>query len=206
MAKCTFETLLRGAASPRPQAQTWATFVHAHAPAIRACDFLLVLDVFFGPFFGFVIVELATPRVVHLGATRHPSDSWTAQQLREATPFDQRPRYLIRDYDARFRATFARLAVASGIAIPRRPYRAPQASAVCDRFLDSVRRECVDHLLVLGERHPRPTLREYAAYFIRSRPHRGSRARTARDPGGGQQAPRYAGPRGARPGWSPPHV
>jgi transposase InsO family protein len=111
--------------------------------------------------------------VVQVGATRHPTDAWVAQQLREATPFDQRPRYLLRDNDAKFGATFARVAETSGIEILRTPYRAPRANAVCERFLGSVRRECLDHLLVLGERHLLRVLREYAASFNRARPHQG---------------------------------
>jgi putative transposase len=105
--------------------------------------------------------------------TRHPTDAWVAQQLREATPCDQRPRSLIRDNDRKFGAAFARVAETSSIAVLRTPYRAPQANAVCERFLGSVRRECLDHILVLGERHLARVLREYAAYFNRERPHQG---------------------------------
>ena len=105
--------------------------------------------------------------------TRHPTDAWVAQQLREATPFGQCPEYLIRDNDGKFGAAFARVAAASGITILRTPLRAPQANAVCERFLGSVRRECTDHLLVLGKCHLARVLREYAAYFNGARPHQG---------------------------------
>ena len=121
----------------------------------------------------FFVIELATRRVVHVGATRHPTDAWVAQQLREATPYGQRPRYLIRDNDGKFGATFARVAATSDITILRTPIRAPQANAICERFLGSVRRECLDHLLILGERHLRRTLSEYVTYFNRMRPHQG---------------------------------
>ena len=107
------------------------------------------------------------------GGTRHPTDEWVAQQLREATPFDQRPRYLLRDNDGKFGAAFTRVAETSGIKVLRTPLRAPRANAVCERFLGSVRRECLDHLLVLGEAHLRRILREYVAYFNRDRPHQG---------------------------------
>jgi len=80
-----------------------------------------------------------------------------AQQLREATPFGQHPTYLIRDNDSTFGPDFARVAAASGIKIMRTPYRAPRANAFCERFLGSVRRECLDHLLILGEAHLRST-------------------------------------------------
>ena len=158
---------------PRPRGQTWATFLRTHAAGIWACDFLPVTDLLFRPLFAFFVVELATRRVVHVGVTRHPTDAWVTQQLREATPFDQRPRFLIRDNDGKFGPTFALVAEASGITILRTPHRAPRANAVCERFLGSVRRECLDHLLVLGERHLACVLREYVAYFNRARPHQG---------------------------------
>jgi len=161
VAKRTIQTYVRGATSPRPRGQTWA------------CDFLPVVDLGFRPLFAFCIIELATRRVVHVGATRHPTDAWVAQQLREATPFDQRPTYLIRDNDATYGAAFARVAAASGIAILRTPYRAPKANAVCERFLGSVRRECLDQLFILGERHLGRVLREYVAFYNRARPHQG---------------------------------
>jgi len=171
VAKRTIQTYLRGNRSPRPRGQTWATFLRTHAAGIWACDFLPVTDLLFRPLFAFFVVALARRRVVHVGVTRHPTDAWLAQQLREATSFGQRPQYLIHDNDGKFGAAFARVAAASDIEILRTPRRAPQANAVCERFLGSVRRECLDHLLVLGERHLHRVLREYVAYFNRARPH-----------------------------------
>ncbi len=114
-----------------------------------------------------------TRRVVHVGVTRHPTDAWAAQQLREATPFGQRPRFLIRDNDRKYGADFARVAATTGITVVRTAYRAPRQNATCERFLGSVRRDCLDHVLVLGEAHLRRLLREYVAYFNRDRPHQG---------------------------------
>jgi len=173
VAKRTIQTYLRGHRAPRPRGQTWATFLRNHAPETWACDFLTVTDLLFRPLFAFFVIELATRRVVHVGATRHPTDAWVAQQLREATPFGQRPRYLIRDNDGKFGAAFASVAAASGITILRTPPRALQANATCERFLGSARRECLDHLVVFGERHLARVLREYVAYFNRARPHQG---------------------------------
>src|SRR3954447_1085086 len=164
---------MRDARPPHRAGQTWATFLRNHAGEIWACDFLPVTDLLFRPLFAFFVIELSTRRVVHVGATRHPTDAWIAQQLRDAIPVDQRPRYLIRDNDRKFGATFARVAAASGIEILRTPLRAPRANATCERFLGSVRRECLDHLLVLGERHLARVLREYVVYFNRARPHQG---------------------------------
>jgi putative transposase len=96
-----------------------------------------------------------------------------AQQLREATPFDVHPTYLIRDNDSKFAAQFARVAADRGIKISRIPYRAPKANAYCERFLRRVRRECLDHFLIFGERHLQRVLNEYVAYFNHARPHQG---------------------------------
>ena len=153
--------------------QTWATFLRNHADETWACDFLQVIDLGFRSLFAFAIVELGSRRVVHVGVTCHPPDAWVAQQLREATPFDQHPRFLIRDNDAKYGPRFARLAASSGIRVLRTPVRAPRANATCERFLGSVRRECLDHVLVLGERHLRRVLREYVAYCNTARPHQG---------------------------------
>jgi transposase InsO family protein len=173
VAKRTIQAYLHGSRAPRPRGQRWATFLRNHASGIWACDFLAVTDALFRPLYAFFVVELATRRVVHVGATRHPTDAWVAQQLREATPFDRCPRYVIRDNDAKFGGAFARVAAARGIEVLRAPYRAPRANAVCERFLGSVRRECLDHLLILGERHLARVLREYTASFNRDRPHQG---------------------------------
>jgi putative transposase len=140
---------------------------------IWACDFLPVTDLLFRPLYAFFIIALGSRRVVHVGVTRHPTDAWVAQRLREATPFDQRPRYLIRDNDGKYGPAFARVATASDITELRTAYRTPRQNAVCERFLGSVRRECLDHVLVLSERHLRRVLREYAGYFNRDRPHQG---------------------------------
>jgi len=94
-----------------------------------------------------------------------------AKQLREATPFNQRPRYRIRDNDRKYGSAFDRVAAGSRITVLRTPIRAPQANATCERFLGSVRRAYLDHLLILGEGHLRRVLREYAAYCNTTRPH-----------------------------------
>jgi putative transposase len=173
VAKRTIQTYRPSTRAPRPRGQTWAAFLRNHAPESWACDVLPVTDLLFRPLFAFFIISLGSRRVVHGGVTRHPTAAWVAQQLREATPFDQHPRYLIRDNDGKFGATFARVAAASDITILHTPHRAPRANAVCERFLGSVWRECLDHRLILGERHLARVLHEYVAYFNRARPHQG---------------------------------
>jgi putative transposase len=173
--KRTVQRHMRAARPPQPRGsgQAWATFVRNHADAIWACDFLQVVDLGFRSLFAFCIVDLGSRRIVHVGVTRHPTDGWVAQQLREATPCDQRPHYLIRDNDRKYGPAFARAAAGSRIAVLRTPVRAPRANATCERFLGSVRGECLDHVLVLGEAHLRRALGEYVAYFNRGRPHQG---------------------------------
>ncbi len=173
VAKSTIQRYVRDARPPRRAGQTWATFLRNHAGDIWACDFLPVTDLLFRQVYAFFVVELASRRVVHLGVTRHPTDAWVAQQLREATPFDQRPRYLLRDNDDKYGAQFARVVATTGIKELRTAYRAPRENATCERFLGSVRRECLDHLLVRSETHLRRILREYVAYYNHARPHQG---------------------------------
>jgi len=113
VAKTTIQRYMRQARPPRRSGQTWTTFLHNHAAAIWACDFLPVTDLLFRPLYAFFIVEVASRRVMRVGVTRHPTDAWVAQQLREATPFGIAPRYLIRDNDSKFGPVFARVAQTS---------------------------------------------------------------------------------------------
>jgi putative transposase len=161
---------VRKSGAPR---QTWATFLRNHATEIWACDFLQTYDLLFRSLFVFVIIELGSRRLVHFGVTRNPTDVWLAQQLREATPFGDGPRYLIRDNDRKYGRLFARIAEGTDIEILRTPFGAPRANAVCERFLGSVRRECLDYLLILSERHLHRVMKEYQEYFNHARPHQG---------------------------------
>ena len=177
VAKWTVQKYLRAARPPQRAGQPWATFLRNHADTIWACDFLPVTDALFRPLYAFFVIAIGSRRVVHVGVTRHPTDAWVAQQLREATPFDQRPRSLVRDRDSKYGPAFTRVAAASGVRELRTAYRTPKQNATCERFLGSVRRECLDHVLVLGEVHLRRVLREYAAYFNGARPHQGLQQR-----------------------------
>ena len=153
--------------------QSWSTFLHNRASQVWACDYLQVYDLFFRPLFIFFIIELGSRRVVHFRVTRNPSDEWTAQQLREATPFGEQPQYLIRDNDKKFGRNFKRIAEVSNIKILRTPFQAPKANALCERFQGRVRRECTDHILILSEQHLHNTITEYVSYFNEARPHQG---------------------------------
>ncbi len=173
VAKRTIQKYMRRVAAPRPPGQRWSTFLRNHAHETWACDFLQTYDLLFRPIFAFFLIELASRRVVHVGVTRSPSCAWVTQQLREATAWGAGPRFLIRDNDDKFGRRFDLVAEGTGIKILRTPIRAPNANAVCERFLCSVRAECLDHVVILGEDHLRSLLREYCAYFNDARPHQG---------------------------------
>jgi len=173
VSKRTIQRYLPQARPAHPPGQAWATFLHNHAETTWACDFLAVSDLLFRPLYAFFVIAHGSRRVVHVGVTRQPTDAWVAQQLREATPFEQRPRFLIRDNDGKYGPCFDRVAAASGIRVLRTPVRAPRANATCERFLGSVRRECLDQLLIVGEAQLRRVLHAYVAYFNHARPHQG---------------------------------
>jgi transposase InsO family protein len=183
VAKSTIQRYLREARPPRRADQSWATFMRNHDSDIWACDFLPVTDLLFRPLYAFFVIALGSRRVVHVGVTRHPTDAWTAQQLPEATPFGQRPRSLVRDNDSKYGPAFARVATTTGITDLRTAYRAPRQNAMCERFLGSVRRACLDHLLVLGEAQLRRVLRDYVRYFNHHRPHQDLAQRIPAAPG-----------------------
>jgi putative transposase len=158
---------------PVRRGQTWATFLANHGDEIWACDFVQTYDLFFRTIFIFFVVELGSRRVVHFNVTRGPSDGWLTQQLREATSFGEKPRFLICDNDDKYGAQFEGLAEHCGIDVIHTPVRAPKANAICERFMGSVRRELLDHILIVSERQLYRLVREYAEYFNRARPHQG---------------------------------
>jgi putative transposase len=180
--KRTIQKYMRAVRTTRPYGQTWKTFLHTHAQQIWACDFLPVTDLFFRSLFAFFIIELHSRKVIHVGVTRSPTDAWTAQQLREATAYGAGPRYLICDNDSKFGMGFVGLAKTSRIELLKTPYHAPQANAICERFLGSARRECLDHLLILHERQLQRVLNAFVAYFNQARPHQGIRQQIPEPP------------------------
>jgi len=174
--KRTMQKYMRQVHTTRPRrGQNWTTFLRNHAKDVWACDFLPVTDLFFRSLFAFFIIELKSRKVIHVGVTRSPTDAWIAQQLREATAYGEGPKYLLRDRDGKFGPRFARVAATSGIKILKTPYQAPRANAICERFLGSVRRECLDHLFILQEKQLHRVLRAYIQYFNQARPHQGIR-------------------------------
>ena len=154
----------------QPPSQTWRTFLANHAGQAVAADFFVVPTVTCRLLFVLVLLAHERRRVVHVTVTDHPTAAWTAQQLREAFPCNEAPRYLLRDRDHAFNA-WANTATAMDIhqilTAPRSPWQNPYA----ERLIGSIRRECPDHVIVLGERHLRGVLAAYIAYYHEWRSH-----------------------------------
>jgi transposase InsO family protein len=153
--------------------QNWRTFLKNHAHEIWACDFTTVTSLFFKPIYIFVIMELESRRIVHTAVTLNPTDEWTAQQLREATPWDNRPKYLIRDNDNKFSKKFSAVAKSSGIKELKTPFQAPKANAHCERLIGTMKRECLDHFLVFNQYQLKCIIVAFAEYYNQHRAHQG---------------------------------
>ena len=155
-----------------PPSQGWRAFLANHAPHIAAMDLFVVPTIGFALLYAFVIVRLDRRTLVWTNVTRHPTADWIARQITEAFPWDEAPRYLIRDRDGVFGAVVTRRLRAMGIRDKPIAPASPWQNAFAERLIGSIRRECVDHLLVLGERHLRRILRCYAHYYNEVRTHR----------------------------------
>ena len=153
--------------------QEWSTFVRNHAHDIWCCDFVQAYDLLFRPVFLFFILNQGSRRVVHVAATRSPTQQWTAPQLRNATMDGAAPRFLIRDRDEKFGGAFDRVAKGVGTKVIKTAVRAPNMNPVGERFVGSLRREALDHVFLLGADHLARVGRQFADYFNRARPHQG---------------------------------
>ena len=155
----------------RTSSQHWQTFVRNHATSIVACDFLVAVTARFRVLYVFVMMEVGSRRILHCNATAHPTAGWTLQQFREAFPSDHNYRFLIHDHDSIFSAEVDEELSSFGLKVLRTPVQAPKANAYCERLIGTVRRECLDYLIPLGEKHLRKTLREWATHYNQGRPH-----------------------------------
>jgi transposase InsO family protein len=173
VAKRTIQKYVQAVRSKPPSGQSWSTFLKTHGQDIWACDFVPVVTLFFKTLHAFVIVHHERRRVVHVGVTDHPTDEWITQQMRDATPFEEKAKFVICDNDKRYGHMLERVAKASSIEIIHTPFEAPRANAICERFVGSLRRECLEHMLVIGELQLIRVLKEYVSYFNPARPHQG---------------------------------
>jgi transposase InsO family protein len=156
--------------TPDPK-QRWLTFVRNHAQVIAACDFFVVVTATFRTLHVFVVMELATRRILHHNVTAHPTAEWTVQQFREALPGGHAYRFLVHDRDSIFSKELDKEVTAMGVRVLRTPVRAPKANSFCERFGGTLRRECLDFLIPFNERHLRLVLKTWIAHFNHARPH-----------------------------------
>jgi putative transposase len=156
----------------RPPSQTWRTFLRNHAPEIWACDFFTVPTVSFKTLYVFFFIEHGRRKLMHVNVTAHPTADWVWRQLIQATPWGEQPRFLLRDRDASFGKGFAARARAIGIETVLSPFRCPQANGIAERMVGTFRGQCLDHVIVLNERHLRRLVAEYVEHYNRWRPHR----------------------------------
>ena len=154
-----------------PPSQGWRTFLRNHAPDIAAMDLFIVPTIGFDLLYVFVIVRLGRRDLVWINVTRHPTAEWIARQLTEAFPWDQAPRYLIRDWDRIYGSIVTRRMRAMGIRDRPTALASPWQNGFAERLIGSIRRECVDHFVVLGEAHLRRILRAYVGYYNDIRTH-----------------------------------
>jgi transposase InsO family protein len=164
----------------RPPSQTWRTFLANHAQAVWAADLCTVPMLTFRTLYVLVVIAHGRRDLVHLAVTAHPTAAWVWRQLVEATAWGRRPRFLLRDRDTVYGGDSAQRAAALGIETLLAPVRAPRANAVAERVIGTLRRECLDHLIVLTERHLRTVLSEFSRYYNGDRPHRTLQLQTPR--------------------------
>lgn len=157
--------------SNRPPSQTWRSFLANHAGETAGVDFFTVPTATFRVLFAFVVLHHERRRIVHINVTANPTAKWTAQQIVEAFPFDETPASLLRDRDGIFGNAFRDRVVHMGIEETLTAPRSPWQNPFVERVIGSIRRECLDHVIVLNERHLRRILRSYVDYYNCSRTH-----------------------------------
>jgi len=157
--------------SRKPPSQMWCTFLENHVPDIVAVDFFVVATVSFRLLYCFLVLRHHRRRVVHFNVTPYPTADWTAQQVVEAFPFDEAPRFLIRDHDGIYGQHFRERIKHLGIEEVIIAYRSPWQSPYVERLIGSIRRECLDHVIIFNEAHLYRILRAYLACCRGSRTH-----------------------------------
>jgi putative transposase len=156
---------------PKRASQSWRTFIHNHAQAIVACDFMVVITARFRVLYVLLLMEVGSRRILHFHVTEHPTADWTLQQFREAIPSNHSYRFLIHDRHATFSSELDTAVAALGVRALKTPVRTPQANAFCERLIGTMRRECLDFMIPLHERHLRTIIREWISHYNRGRPH-----------------------------------
>jgi transposase InsO family protein len=154
-----------------PPSQGWRSFLHNHAPDIAAMDLFVVPTIGFDLLYAFSIVRLDRRKLVWINVTATPTAEWVARQITEAFPWNEAPRYMIRDRDRIYGSVVMRRLRAMGIRDRPITPASPWQNAFAERLIGSIRRECVDHVIVLGEAHLCRILKSYALYYNEMRTH-----------------------------------
>ena len=157
--------------NPKPPSQSWRTFLENHATDIFAIDFLTVPTATFRVLFFLVILSHDRRKIVHTNATEHPTAAWTARQVLEAIGIDDTPGFLLRDNDAIYGKIFSRKISALGLAEVTTALRSPWQNPYVERVIGSIRRECLNHTIIIGERHLRRVVANYVGYYNSVRTH-----------------------------------
>jgi transposase InsO family protein len=155
-----------------PPSQGWYTFLRNHGPEVAAMDLFVVPTISFDLLYAFIIIRLDRRDLVWINVTTNPTAEWIAHQIREAFPWDEAPRYLIRDRDRIYGNVVMRRIRTMGIRDKPIAPASPWQNGFAERLIGSIRRECVDHIVVWGEGHLRRILRDYARYYNNIRTHR----------------------------------
>jgi transposase InsO family protein len=155
----------------RVSSQRWATFIRNHAQAIVACDFCVVVTGTFRLLYVFVIMEHATRRILHSNVTAHPTAAWTLRQLREAIPDGHPYRFLLHDRDSIFSRELDQRVQHLGLKVLKTPPQSPQANALCERLIGTLRRECLDCVIPLTVHHVQRLLAAWVPHYNHGRPH-----------------------------------
>src|SRR5688572_1897182 len=155
----------------RPPSPGWKIFLRNHAEGIASIDMFIVPTVSFRLLYGLLILRHARRELLWLGVTAHPNAHWIAQQLTEAYGWKETPKYLIRDRDAAYGEAFVRRVGAMGIRDRPITPRSPWQNGYAERLIGSIRRDCLDHVVIFGERHLRHLLQSYQSYYNELRTH-----------------------------------
>ena len=155
-----------------PPSQSWRTFLANHAEAIWAAALFVVQTLTFQTLYFLFFISHGRRQLVHFEVTTHPTAAWVWRQLIEATPWNCKPRYLIHDHDRVWGADFRGRTSGLGLKSQRTPIQAPRANAIAERWVRTTRRECLDHVIPISERHLRAVLSEFVDYYNRDRTHR----------------------------------
>jgi transposase InsO family protein len=161
-----------------PSSQTWRTFLANHAHHLWAADLLTVQTLTFKTLYVLVFIAHGRRELVHVNVTANPTAAWVWRRVIEATPWGNTPRHLLRDRDAVYGRDFRQRARRIGIDAIATPVASPRANAIAERVIGTLRRECLDHLIILDEQHLRSVLTEFVQYYNLERPHRTLRLET----------------------------